>query len=212
MYDLHPGVEHDMNSINQTEYHHCRRLLMAAAGLLCYMTSHLYHKNQPVARTAPWRRMSQPFTSYYIWPTKFPSSLRIIRAPLVGFHKETRVRWTPHCEPLTSVGQQKVSRRRRRKGGRRDKNEGWTERDRGYPISPLQGDSDATDEFEGGGGRIVWPHSTCLTRKSRPEPLCWTTVAMDTALPSGTRSAGNQLKVCVCVNVCVRACVCVCAV
>lgn len=159
-----------MNSINQTEYHHCRRLLMAAAGLLCYMTSHLYHKNQPVARTAPWRRMSQPFTSYYIWPTKFPSSLRIIRAPLVGFHKETRVRWTPHCEPLTSVGQQKVSRRRRRKGGRRDKNGGWTERDRGYPISPLQGDSDATDEFEEGGVGLSDPIQHASQEKAGQSP------------------------------------------
>ncbi len=39
-------------------------------------------------------------------------------------------------------------------------------------------------------------------KKSRPKPLCWTRVAMVTSLPSGTRSAGNQLKVSVCVNVC----------
>lgn len=35
-------------------------------------------------------------------------------------------------------------------------------------------------------------------KKSRPKPLCWTRVAMVTPLPSGTRSAGNQLTECVC--------------
>lgn len=35
-------------------------------------------------------------------------------------------------------------------------------------------------------------------KKNRPKPLCWTRVAMVTPLPSGTRSAGNQLTECVC--------------
>lgn len=45
-------------------------------------------------------------------------------------------------------------------------------------------------------------------KKSRPKPLCWTRVAMVTSLPSGTRSAGNQLKVCACVNVCMCVWIC----
>lgn len=74
-------------------------------------------------------------------------------------------------------------------------------RDKGYPISPLQGDSDATDEMGMGGVGLSDPIQHAH-KKSRPKPLCWTRVAMVTSLPLGTRSAGNQLKVCECVCVC----------
>lgn len=75
-------------------------------------------------------------------------------------------------------------------------------RDRGYPISHLQGDRDATDELGGGGWGGVGLSDPIqhAHKKSRPKPLCWTRVAMVTPLPLGTGSAGNQLKACVCGN------------
>lgn len=82
-------------------------------------------------------------------------------------------------------------------------------RDRGYPISRLQGDSDATDELGWGVFGLSDPIQHAH-KKSRPKPLCWTRVAMVTSLPLGTGSAGNQLKVCICVVcICVKMCVCV---
>ncbi len=81
-------------------------------------------------------------------------------------------------------------------------------RDRGYPISPLLGDSDATDEVGGGVGVGLSDPIQHAHKKSRPKPLCWTRVTMVTSLPSGRRSAGNQLKVCVCVNMCVCVWIC----
>lgn len=48
----------------------------------------------------------------------------------------------------------------------------------------------------GGGGGLSDPIQHAQ-KKSRPKPLRWTRVAMATPLPSGTRSAGNQLTECV---------------
>ncbi len=56
--------------------------------------------------------------------------------------------------------------------GGKAKKVGWTMRDRGYPISPLLGDSDATDEVGGGSWSwIVWPHSTCSQEKQAKTPV-----------------------------------------
>lgn len=63
------------------------------------------------------------------------------------------------------------------------------------------GDRDSTDELGGvgkwGGVGLSDPIQHAQ-KKNRPKPLCWTRVAMVTPLPSGTRSAGNQLTECVC--------------
>lgn len=50
----------------------------------------------------------------------------------------------------------------------------------------------------GGGGVGLSDPIQHAQKKNRPKPLCWTRVAMVTPLPSGTRSAGNQLTECVC--------------
>lgn len=99
-------------------------------------------------------------------------------------HKGRRARRTPHSRPLTFTSQQKRSRGR---GRGRDKTACWTAGDRG-----------STDELGGvgkqsGGGVGLSDPIQHAQKKSRPKPLRWTRVAMATPLPSGTRSAGNQL-------------------
>lgn len=105
-------------------------------------------------------------------------------------HKGRRARRTPHSRPLTFTSQQKRSR-----GRGRDKTACWTVGDRG-----------STDELggvgkrAGGGGWLVGLSDPIqhAQKKSRPKPLRRTRVAMATPLPSGTRSAGNQLTESVC--------------
>lgn len=77
---------------------------------------------------------------------------------------------------------------------------GWTMRGKGYPISPFQQHSDATDGLRR--GWVSDPIQT-INKKTRPKLLCWTRVAIVTSLPLGTRSAGNRPKLwSVCVNTC----------
>lgn len=104
-------------------------------------------------------------------------------------------KWTTtRCEPLTSAGQQKQSRRR---GGIRK----WDERGgTGVIQSVICRETEMplmswVVEVKGVG---LSDPIQCAHKKSRPKPRRWTRVAMATLLPLGIGSAGNQLKACVC--------------
>lgn len=116
-----------------------------------------------MSHIAPQRQMSQPFTSTLRRSHHVPSSHWIIGASLVGFHKDGRVRWTPRCEPLTSMGQQKQSRR-----GVRESDELWGT---GVIQSVLCRDTEMPLMSWVVGVWIVWPHSTCSQEKQAKTPV-----------------------------------------
>lgn len=105
------------------------------------------------------------------------------RVPQREKGKTDTTQWT-----FNLTNQQKQSRGR---GGTRQRDELW-----GTEILLMSWVVLANGGGWGGVG-LSDPIQHAL-KKSRPKPLRWTRVAMVTPLPSGTRSAGNQLTECVC--------------